>query len=108
VEYIAEDRTQESLDGYYAGLTQEQLDGLEAVAMDMWEPYIQATQAKVPEAAEKIVFRPLPRQGSHRQGGRHGPQTRTPRVAGVGRRDAQGQQVPVVVQPWKCAGATAR
>ncbi|MEO5631918.1 MAG: ISL3 family transposase [Nitrospiraceae bacterium] len=56
VEYLAEDRTQESLDGYYAGLTQEQLDGIVAVAMDMWEPYIQATRAKVPEAAEKIVF----------------------------------------------------
>ena len=43
-------------DGYYAGLTQEQLGGIEAVAMDMWAPYIQATQARVPEAAEKIVF----------------------------------------------------
>jgi transposase len=56
VEHIAEDRKQESLEGYYAGLTQEQLDGIEAVAMDMWEPYIQATRAWVPEAAEKIVF----------------------------------------------------
>ena len=56
VEHIAEDRTQESLDGYYAGLSPEQLDGIEAVAMDMWEPYIQATRARVPEAAEKIVF----------------------------------------------------
>lgn len=56
VEHIAEDRTQESLEGYYAGLSQEQLDGLEAVAMDMWEPYVQATRARVPEAAEKIVF----------------------------------------------------
>ncbi len=26
------------------------------MAMDMWEPYIQATRAQVPEAAEKIVF----------------------------------------------------
>ena len=56
VEHIAEDRKQESLDGYYAGLTKEQLDGIEAVAMDMWEPYIQATLAKVPDAAAKIVF----------------------------------------------------
>ena len=56
VEHIAKERKQESLDGYYAGLTQEQLDGIEAVAMDMWEPYIQATRAKVPEAAGKIVF----------------------------------------------------
>jgi transposase len=56
VEHIAEDRTQESLDGYYARLTQEQRNGIEAVAMDMWEPYIQATRAQVPEADKKIVF----------------------------------------------------
>lgn len=56
VEHIAEDRKQESLDGYYAALSQEQLNGIEAVAMDMWEPYIQATRAKVPDAAVKIVF----------------------------------------------------
>jgi transposase len=56
VEHIAEDRKQESLDNYYAGLTPEQRDGIEAVAMDMWEPYIQATRAQVPHAAEKIVF----------------------------------------------------
>ncbi len=56
VEHIAEDRTQASLDGYYAGLTPEQLAGIEAVAMDMWEPYIQATRAQVPEADQKIVF----------------------------------------------------
>ena len=56
VEHVAEDRTQASLDGYYAGLTPEQLAGIEAVAMDMWEPYIQATRAQVPEADQKIVF----------------------------------------------------
>ena len=56
VEHIAEDRKQESLEGYDAGLTQDQLDGIEAVAMDMWEPYIQATRVRIPEAAEKIVF----------------------------------------------------
>lgn len=56
VEHIAEDRKQESLDGYYDGLSKKELKGIEAVAMDMWEPYIQATLAKVPDAAEKIVF----------------------------------------------------
>jgi len=56
VEHIAEDRKQESLDGYYQGLSKKQLAGIEAVAMDMWEPYIQATLARVPEAAGKIVF----------------------------------------------------
>lgn len=38
VDHISEDRTQESLDGYYAGLTTAQLGGIEAVAMDMWHP----------------------------------------------------------------------
>jgi len=56
VEHIAEDRKQESLDGYYAGLSKKQLNGIEAVAMDMWKPYIQSTLAKVPDAAGKIVF----------------------------------------------------
>jgi len=56
VEHVAEDRKQESLEEYYKGLTKKQLEGIEAVAMDMWEPYIQATAARVPDAAEKIVF----------------------------------------------------
>jgi len=56
VEHIAEDRKQDSLDCYYAGLSEAQLNGIEAVAMDMWQPYIQATLAKVPGAAGKIVF----------------------------------------------------
>ena len=56
VEYIAEDRKTESLNGYYKGLSKEQLAGIEAVAMDMWEPYITATLDHVPDAAGKIVF----------------------------------------------------
>ncbi len=56
VEHIAEDRKQTSLEGYFAGLTPAQCNGIEAVAMDMWEPYIQATRTQVPDAAAKIVF----------------------------------------------------
>ena len=56
VEHIAEDRKTESLNGYYAGLSTKQLNGIEAVAMDMWEPYIKATLEHVPEAAGKMVF----------------------------------------------------
>ncbi len=56
VEYIAEDRKTQSPTGYYAGLSKKQLDGIEAVAMDMWEPYFKATLEHVPNAAEKIVF----------------------------------------------------
>ena len=56
VEYVGEERKQESLERYYQGLSTEQRHGIEAVAMDMWEPYIQATRAYVPAAEEKIVF----------------------------------------------------
>jgi transposase len=56
VEHVAEDRTTESLAGYYASLSETQRQGIEAVAMDMWEPYVQATLAGLPLAAEKIVF----------------------------------------------------
>jgi transposase len=56
VEYVAEDRKQESLAGFYRPLSAEQLAGIEAVAMDMWDPFISATKAHVPDAMSKIVF----------------------------------------------------
>jgi transposase len=56
VEYIGEDRRWESLDAYYTGLTDQQLPAIEAVAMDMWDPYIKATRERVPEWENKIVF----------------------------------------------------
>jgi transposase len=56
VEYVAENRTTESLEGYWKGLSQAQLEGIESVSMDMWPAYIGATLAQVPGAQEKIVF----------------------------------------------------
>ena len=56
VEYIADERKQASLDRYFAGLSEEQRTGIEAIAMDMWDPYVVAVQAHVPEAESKIVF----------------------------------------------------
>ena len=38
VEYIADERRQASLDGYFTRLTAEQRERIQAVAMDMWEP----------------------------------------------------------------------
>lgn len=54
--YVADDRTQESLDGFWETLPPEQLASIEAIAMDMWEPYIRSTEAHVPDARSKIVF----------------------------------------------------
>lgn len=56
VEYIAPDREKASLAGFFASRTPEQLAGIEAVAMDMWEPFVQATLEALPLSKDKIVF----------------------------------------------------
>jgi len=56
VEHVVEDRSQESLEAYYRQFTPEELGQVRAVAMDMWDPYVAATQACVPGADDKIVF----------------------------------------------------
>ena len=56
VEYIGDDRKKASLDAYYRSLTNDQLTGIQAVAMDMWEPFITATVDHVPDGRSKIVF----------------------------------------------------
>ena len=56
VEFVAEERTTASLAAYYAQLTAAQKTALDAVAMDMWEPYIGATRDGLPQGDTKIVF----------------------------------------------------
>ena len=56
VEYVVDDRKQESLESYYRQFSHEELAGVQVVAMDMWDPYIAATKAYVPGAEKKIVF----------------------------------------------------
>jgi transposase len=56
VEFIADDRKKASLDAYYQSLTEEQLNGIEAIAMDMWDPFIASTRDHLPQAERKIVF----------------------------------------------------
>jgi len=56
VEYLADDRKQASLDGYLTKLTEAQRAGIEAVAMDMWPPYVESVRTHVPAGASKIVF----------------------------------------------------
>ncbi len=46
--YVVENRTEASLDGFWAGLTGAQIEAVEAVAMDMWDPYINSTCAICP------------------------------------------------------------
>jgi len=54
--HVAEDRRQESLDGFWGTLTEGQREGIQAVAKDMWDPYVESVRAHVAEADQKIVF----------------------------------------------------
>ncbi len=58
VEYVGDGRTQETLEAYWQGRSPEHRAAVEAVAMDLWAPYFQATVQHVPEAARKIVHDP--------------------------------------------------
>jgi transposase len=54
--YVGEDRTQASLDGFWGTLTERQRTSIEAVAMDMWDPYVTSVREHVPEGDKKIVY----------------------------------------------------
>ena len=54
--YVAEDRKQTSLDGFWSTLTDKQRDGIEVVAMDMWDPYVNSVRNHLEQADDKIVF----------------------------------------------------
>lgn len=54
--YVAEDRTQASLDGFWETLSEEQVASIGAVAMDTWDPYIASVREHVAGAERKIVF----------------------------------------------------
>jgi len=54
--YVAEERTESSLDGFWPTLTEAQKAGIESVAMDMWDPFITSVRNHLPKADDKIVF----------------------------------------------------
>ena len=54
--FVGEHRTTETLDEFWSSLTAEQIDAVQAVAMDMWDPYVNSTLNHLPDARNKIVF----------------------------------------------------
>ena len=52
--YVGDNRTQATLEHYYQSLSKDELEKIEAVSMDMWKPYIRATEQYVD--ATKIAF----------------------------------------------------
>jgi transposase len=54
--FVAENRTEDSLNEFWSRLSEEQIHGVKAVAMDMWDPYVNSTHRYLPEAHWKIVY----------------------------------------------------
>jgi transposase len=56
VEYIGEERREASLGAYFEAFPAASREQIEAISLDMWPAYINACQASVPQADEKMVF----------------------------------------------------
>jgi transposase len=54
--YVAKDREESSLDGFWSTLTAVQKESIQAVAMDMWQPYVNSTLKHLPDAGCKVVY----------------------------------------------------
>jgi len=54
VVWMGQGRKAESLDAFFATMSQQQKGAIEAVAMDMWEAYVRSVRQNCPQA--KIVF----------------------------------------------------
>ena len=54
--HLADNRTMESLDSYFQGLSSEECSAIESVSMDMWPAYIGVVRRYVPDADRRICF----------------------------------------------------
>jgi transposase len=54
--YVAPERKETSLDGFWSTLTPEQRQSIEAVAIDIWDPFETSVRANLANAGEKIVY----------------------------------------------------
>jgi len=54
--HVADDRKTSILSSYYESLPPAHLSGIELVSMDMWGPYITATERALPDGGRKIAF----------------------------------------------------
>lgn len=56
VEHVANTRRSACLREYFSSFTREERQGVKAIAMDMWEPYISQAKTWLPGSDEKVVF----------------------------------------------------
>jgi len=56
VEFVGYERKSETLDEFFTSLAPEQRQSIEAIALDMWEPYVKSIRTHIPDATAKMVF----------------------------------------------------
>lgn len=54
--WVGDARRQTTLEAYWRSRPKSELKEIDAIVMDMWDPYIAATRESVPEGMSKIVF----------------------------------------------------
>ena len=54
--FVSVGRRKASLDGFWETLSAGQLTSIEAIAMDMWDPFVASTREHLPDADQKIVY----------------------------------------------------
>ena len=54
--FVAGNRTEESLNGFWKQWPEEHREAVTAVAMDRWDPYVASTRKHLPGADRKMVF----------------------------------------------------
>jgi len=56
--HMGDGRKRETLDRFWLGMSAARREGVEAVAMDMWQPFWDSTVTRVPQGVDKIVHDP--------------------------------------------------
>jgi len=59
VDYIGDGRGEAVLDGFWQAHSQEALEGIHCVSMDMWKPYINSVDANLPAGKDAISHDPF-------------------------------------------------
>jgi transposase len=54
IEHISDERRQASLDAYFACFSAKERTGVRAVAMDMWQPYVDSVRANLKDGDDRI------------------------------------------------------
>ena len=54
--YVAEDREQKSIDGFWKTLSAEALHGIQSVSVDLWKAYTSSVLANIPNGEQKLCL----------------------------------------------------